>query len=140
VKAAYDAAMRDGLWKGKYASVNHHEYFAEGVQSWFDDNREDDHDHNHVDTRVELVAYDPRLATLCREVFGDTELTYTKPTTRLSGHLAGYDPATAPRFEWPERLAEARAEIRRRAQARSAGVTAEPVGAAGAANRSGGGF
>ena len=137
VKAAYDAAMRDGLWKGKYASVNHHEYFAEGVQSWFDDNRENDHDHNHVDTRVELVAYDPRLATLCREVFGDTELTYTKPATRLSGHLAGYDPATAPGFEWPERLAEARAEIRRRAQARSAGVTAAPTGVE---NRSGGGF
>ncbi len=31
--------MKAGLWKGKYASVNHHEYFAEGVQSWFDDNR-----------------------------------------------------------------------------------------------------
>jgi len=44
VKAAYDAAMKAGLWKGKYASVNHHEYFAEGVQSWFDDNRENDHD------------------------------------------------------------------------------------------------
>lgn len=124
VQAAYDAAMREGLWKGKYAAVNHHEYFAEGVQSWFDDNREDDHDHNHVDTRAELVAYDPRLAALCREVFGDTELTYTKPATRLSGDLAGYDPATAPRFEWPERLAEARAEIRRRAQARSAAATA----------------
>ena len=37
VKAAYSAAMHDGLWKGKYASVNHHEYFAEGVQSWFDE-------------------------------------------------------------------------------------------------------
>jgi hypothetical protein len=79
VKASYDAAMKAGLWKGKYASVNHHEYFAEGVQSWFDNNREDDHDHNHVNTRVELLDYDPGLAALCREVFGDTELKYTKP-------------------------------------------------------------
>jgi len=31
VKSAYQAAMAAGLWKGKYASVNHHEYFAEGV-------------------------------------------------------------------------------------------------------------
>jgi hypothetical protein len=79
LKASYDAAMKAGLWKGKYASVNHHEYFAEGVQSWFDNNRENDHEHNHVNTRDELLAYDPKLAALCREVFGDTELKYTKP-------------------------------------------------------------
>lgn len=119
VKAAYDAAMKAGLWKGKYASVNHHEYFAEGVQSWFDDNRENDHDHNHVNTRAELLEYDSGLAALCREVFGDTVLKYTKPATRLRDHLEGYDPATAPKFTWPARLAKARAEIRQKAQARS---------------------
>lgn len=118
LKAAYDAAMAAGLWKGKYASVNHHEYFAEGVQSWFDDNRENDHDHNHVNTRQELIEYDPRLAELCREVFGDTELRYTKPTTRLTGHLEGYDPSTAPTFEWPPRLREAKRQILRAARER----------------------
>lgn len=100
----YRRAMDAGLWKGKYASVNHHEYFAEGVQSWFDNNRENDHDHNHVNTRTELETYDPGLAAICREVFGDTPLVYTKPTTRLEGHLRGYDPGTAPRFRWPPRL------------------------------------
>ena len=124
VKAAYDAAMRDGLWKGKYASVNHHEYFAEGVQSWFDDNRFDDHDHNHVHLRHQLIEYDPRLAALCREVFGDTAFRYTKPATRLTGHLAGYDPSAAPRFTWPERLEKARLAIRRHAEARSRGEKA----------------
>jgi hypothetical protein len=119
VKAAWESAMKAGLWKGKYPSVNHHEYFAEGVQSWFDDNREDDHDHNHVDTRAELIEYDPGLADLCREVFGDTELKYTKPSTRLHGHLEGYDPASAPEFVWPERLERARTKIRAAAQARS---------------------
>jgi len=104
VKATYDKAMAAGLWKGKYAATNHHEYFAEGVQSWFDNNRENDHDHNHVNTRVELIEYDPGLAALCREVFGTTELKYTKPATRLTGHLAGYDPSKAPTFVWPERL------------------------------------
>jgi len=111
VKQAYDAAMKAGLWKGKYAAMNHHEYFAEGVQSWFDDNREDDRDHNHVNTRAELLDYDPALAALCREVFGDKELKYTKPVTRLTGHLEGYDPAKAPTFVWPERLQTAKARI-----------------------------
>ncbi len=119
VKAAYDAAMKAGLWKGKYASVNHHEYFAEGVQSWFDDNRENDHDHNHVNTRAELIEYDSGLADLCREVFGDTVLKYTKPTTRLHGHMKGYDPSKAPRFVWPERLMKAKKAIRKAAEARS---------------------
>ncbi len=111
LRAAYTAAMSAGLWKGVYASVNHCEYFAEGVQSWFNNNRENDHDHNHVDTRAELEAYDPELAKLCREVFGETELVYTKPATRLRGHLAGYDPMSAPEFRWPERLRQAKEAI-----------------------------
>jgi len=92
------------LWKGKYAATNPAEYFAEGVQSWFGNNRENDSDHNHVNTRSELIEYDPRLAALCEEVFGETELTYSKPATRLTGHMTGYDPATAPTFRWPEHL------------------------------------
>lgn len=118
VQSAYEQAMQAGLWKGKYASVNHHEYFAEGVQSWFDNNREDDHDHNHVNTREELQAYDPLLAELCREVFRDTQLRYTRPETRLRDHLQGYDPAVAAKFEWPERLAAAQRAIRQAAESR----------------------
>lgn len=118
VREAYRKAMAAGLWKTKYASVNHHEYFAEGVQSWFDNNRENDHDHNHVNTRAELIEYDPDLAALCREVFRDTELRYTKPATRLTGHLQGYDPATAPAFRWPDRLTAAKAAIRKAAEQR----------------------
>ena len=118
LKACYMKAMENGLWKGKYASTNHHEYFAEGVQSWFNNNRPPDHDHNHVDTRRELKAYDPALAKLCEEVFGETELVYTKPVTRLKAHLQGYDPSQAPRFVWPERLQTAMQEIRRKARNR----------------------
>ncbi|MDR3622166.1 MAG: hypothetical protein P4L85_22640 [Paludisphaera borealis] len=118
LKETYAKAMAQGLWKGKYASVDPHEYFAEGVQSWFDDNRENDHDHNHVNTRAELLEYDPGLAALCREVFGDTVLVYTKPRTRLSGHLAGYDPSKAPTFVWPPRLDKARSAIQSDAQTR----------------------
>jgi hypothetical protein len=118
LKETYAAAMKAGLWKGKYASVNHHEYFAEGVQSWFDNNRENDHDHNHVNTRAELLEYDPGLAAMCREVFKDTEFKYTKPATRLTGHMAGYEPSKAPRFVWPERLTAIKVAIRDKAAAR----------------------
>lgn len=113
LKGSYEAAMAAGLWKNKYAANNHYEYFAEGVQSWFGNNREDDHDHNHVNTRAELIEYDPKLAAFCHEVFGETTLTYTKPATRLTGHMKGYDPTTAPTFKWPERLNEAKAAIRK---------------------------
>jgi hypothetical protein len=119
LKATYDKAMKADLWKGKYASVNHHEYFAEGVQSWFNNNRPPDHDHNHVDTREELLEYDPGLAAHCREVFGETKLKYTKPATRLTGHLAGYDPTRAPQFAWPDRLKKAKQEIRESALRRN---------------------
>ena len=112
LRQTYERAMSQGLWKSKYASVNHAEYFAEGVQSWFNNNRPPDHDHNHVDTRKELREYDPGLAAICEEVFGKTELVYTKPSTRLEGHLAGYDPAEAPSFQWPERLARMKQKIR----------------------------
>ncbi len=120
LRATYDQAMKSGLWKGKYASVNHYEYFAEGVQSWFDDNRVNDHDHNHVHLRSQLIEYDPGLAAMCREVFGDTELKYSKPTTRLVDHMTGYDPVKSPTFVWPERLNKVKTAIRELAQTRNA--------------------
>ena len=59
------------------------------------------------------------MAEICREVFADTEFKYTKPATRLHGHMAGYDPTKAPTFVWPERLAAVKAAIRAHAEARS---------------------
>ena len=111
LRKCYDEAMKKDLWQSKYASTNHAEYFAEGVQSWFNNNRPPDHDHNHVDTRKELIEYDPGLAAICREVFGATELAYTKPQKRLKGHLRGYDPDTAPNFKWPARLNKTKQKI-----------------------------
>ena len=51
--------------------------------------------------------------------FGETELVYTDPTTRLTGHLQGYDPTQAPTFVWPERLKKVKEEIRAKAKERS---------------------
>ncbi|MFN3194162.1 MAG: hypothetical protein ACE361_26875 [Aureliella sp.] len=118
LKQAYDRAMQQGLWKNKYAATNHAEYFAEGVQSWFNNNRPPDHDHNHVDTRSELLEYDPGLAAICEEVFGSTELEYTKPATRLKGHLYGFQPSTSPTFRWPARLRDSKKRILEEAQSR----------------------
>ena len=124
LKATFEKATAAGLWDGKYASVNHAEYFAEGVQSWFDNNRVNDHDHNHVDTRAELKEYDPGLAAMCEEVFGKTVLKYTKPVTRLTGHMEGYDPGKAPTFVWPEHLMEQKRKIREAAENRGKGLRA----------------
>lgn len=108
LRAAYDDAMKKGLWKDKYAANNKSEYFAEGVQSWFDTNRENDHDHNHVNTRQELIDYDPALAKLCEEVFGNGPWRYQRIPDRKDEkdllHLKGYDAGKAPRFEWPQRV------------------------------------
>lgn len=106
LRAAYEAAKRAGLWKGTYAGSNHMEYWAEGVQSWFDTNRENDSEHNQVNTRAELKAYDQKLAAILTEVFGDREWRYAVPAKRSppSAHLAGFEPAKAPSFAWPARL------------------------------------
>ena len=92
LKGAYEAAMKAGLWKGKYAGVNHHEYFAEGAQSWFDDNRVNDHDHNHVHLRSQLKEYDPGLAALCAEVFGDGTWRVYEAAHAFDGPFAGVRP------------------------------------------------
>jgi hypothetical protein len=125
LQTTYTKAIEAGLWKGKYASLNRFEYFAEGVQSWFDDNRVNDHDHNHVHLRSQLIEYDPGLAALCHEVFGSTELKYTKPATRLTGHMLGYAPAKAPSFKWPDRLIASRAKIKADASARDKTANAD---------------
>lgn len=103
LRLAYETAKERGLWEGTYASTNRQEYWAEAVQSWFDDNREDDALHNHVNTRSELREYDPGVARLCEEVFGDRQWRYRKPAARPASeraHLAGVDFASLPAFRW----------------------------------------
>ena len=108
LRVAFNAAMDEGLWDGVYASSNRMEYWAEGVQSWFDTNRENDAQHNHVNTRAEIRAYDPRLAVLLEEVFGDLDWRYVGPTARRgAAHLAGWDPAASPTFAWPDAVTAA---------------------------------
>jgi cyclophilin family peptidyl-prolyl cis-trans isomerase len=103
LQSAFRRAVDDGLFDGTYAGTNAAEYWAEAVQSWFDDNRQNDSLHNHVNTRAELKTYDPQLAALVAEVLGDGPWRYRKPAVRgESGkaHLVGFDPKKSPRFVW----------------------------------------
>ena len=105
LKKVYWEALEEGLWKGTYAASNRKEYWAEMVQSWFDTNRENDNQHNHINTRAELREYDPRVAALCEEVFGDRAWRYEKPALREAApHLDGFDPSAAASFRWPDEM------------------------------------
>ncbi|GIW87162.1 MAG: hypothetical protein KatS3mg108_1486 [Isosphaeraceae bacterium] len=115
LEQAFEAAKAAGLWKNTYAMTDVSEYFAEGVQSWFDTNRQNDAQHNHVDTREELQAYDPALAALCAEVFGENPWRYRRIEDREEAersHLKDYDPAVAPRFRWRRAELTARPRVR----------------------------
>jgi hypothetical protein len=70
LQAAYDAARSAGLWQGTTVLKNPIQYFAEGVQDWFDAKPNvspADGVHNEINTRGELQAYDPNLASLVEE-------------------------------------------------------------------------
>lgn len=70
---AYESAWSGGLWADTYAITNVQECWAEGVQSWFDVNRNScvggDGVHNDINTRAELEAYDVPLFTLLNRVY-----------------------------------------------------------------------
>lgn len=110
LQQTYAKALGDGLWKGKYAAENHAEYWAEAVQSWFGTNRENDAQHNHVNTRKELIEYDPALAALCQEVFGENEWRYLRtddPSRTDDAHLKKLDHANLQPFAWTKEEIEA---------------------------------
>ena len=78
LQSIYRKAKREGLWEHTYAMTNYIEYFAEGVQSWFNVNREAnpaDGVHNAVNTRAELKQYDIRLYNfITRYFYADDKL------------------------------------------------------------------
>jgi hypothetical protein len=105
LRQTYESAMAAGLWKQTYAAVNRQEYWAEAVQAWFDNNDANNALHNDINTRAKLKSYDPQVATLCAEVFGDGAWRYQKPAARAAEdrtHLASFDPEKAPHFRWRE--------------------------------------
>ena len=71
---AYKAALDKGLWQNTYAATTRDEYWAEGVQAYYNDNLEASPAngyHGEINTHEELRAYDPTLFGLIKEVFGE---------------------------------------------------------------------
>ena len=107
LKAIYKAAMEKGLYKEKYAATNRMEYWAESVQSWFCTNRENDNQHNHVNTREELKEYDPDMAKLVEEIFLDGNWRYVRPEHREdAGEFVG-GARDGRKFVWPPEVTKA---------------------------------
>jgi len=76
LQKALDKAIAEGKWENTYAVTNILEYWAEGVQSWFNVNGEvpkPDGKHNHVNTRAELKSYDPVLYEIVSDYFPEVE-------------------------------------------------------------------
>lgn len=71
----YNEAIAAGLWTDTYAAYNQYEYWAEGVQGWFDGNNQSttsptpDGVHNDINTQAELLVYDPALYSLISSIF-----------------------------------------------------------------------
>src|SRR5262245_18086052 len=82
LRAAYARAMDKGLWEKTYAATNAGEYWAEGVQSYFDCNAPAGGVHNDVNTREKLAKYDPELFKLIDEVFRKSEFRYVRYNRR----------------------------------------------------------
>ena len=74
LRRAYEKAMADGLWKGTYLAINHSEYWAEGVQAYFDCMRPQ----FGANTREKLKKYDPGLFTLVDEVYEQSKFRYVR--------------------------------------------------------------
>ncbi len=75
----FKKAIDKGLWKNTYAATNHKEYWAEGVQSYFDCNAPaDGNQHNHVRTREALEKYDPELFQILDEAFRQNPYRYVR--------------------------------------------------------------
>ena len=100
LRIAYEAAMKKGLWQGTYASRDIREYWAEATQAWFHHNAPGSFD-RFGNTRQALKAYDPELATLLTEIYGDRQWRYTPITTRTHlSHLQEFNPQDSPTFQW----------------------------------------
>lgn len=96
----FNSATESGLWKDTYAATNAAEYWGEGVQSWFDTNRENDGIHNHVNTREELKQYDPELYKLIKSVFVDVSYRFVRSDSpkRTEPHLRNLNRSALPTF------------------------------------------
>ncbi len=80
-------AVAEGKYENTYAKTNYLEYWAEGVQDWFNVNgevAEADGKHNWVNTREDLKKYDPALYEIISRYFSDFD---TSPSCHGASNL-----------------------------------------------------
>lgn len=76
LQESLDAALAEGKYQNVYAATDFKEYWAEGVQDWFNVNAEvpeTDGKHNWVNTREDLKKYDKRLYDIISKYFSDSD-------------------------------------------------------------------
>jgi len=74
LEASYQAALFEGKWTDAFARESFPQYWAEGVQCWFNANLSPPNPyHNEINTRAELAEYDPRLYELIAEYMPETD-------------------------------------------------------------------
>ncbi|GGD94436.1 hypothetical protein GCM10011515_12830 [Tsuneonella deserti] len=98
IDESYARAVASGLWKNEYASTSVDEYWAEGTQFWFNSNKLAAFDGRRIVNDDDLALYDPSLASVLREVYGDRH--------RLAGDPFWMSPARAPPGPLPLNTAE----------------------------------
>jgi len=80
LKQLYQSAKSSGLWANTYSMVDHGEYWAYGVQSYFDV-MDDEPETLAMNTRVKLLDYDPGLYRLIQNNLLTTEAIALCPAT-----------------------------------------------------------
>jgi hypothetical protein len=116
LRDTYTQAMADGLFAHSYSATNEQEYWAEGAQAWFDcaSQHKDPTVHSGIWNRQQLKEYDPRLAAILQQVYGDGawryvkttnlpvavgDVQYTRPPTELT-HVEGIRRDEMPAFDF----------------------------------------
>jgi hypothetical protein len=84
LRETYKKAMDAGTWKDTYAATNHSEYWAEGVQAYFDCAAPPARGvHNDINTREKLKKADPDLFDLIDETFKQSKFRYVRYDKRF---------------------------------------------------------
>jgi len=114
LRALYEEAKQSGRIGG-YGMNNPGEFWAEGVQSWFDCNRAGGLQLvgaagqvlSELNTRAQIKERLPEFAEFLDNGFRQNKWVYLPVRKRFDQpHLRGYDPAKAPTFRWPAEVIE----------------------------------
>ncbi|PAX08390.1 glycoside hydrolase [Sphingomonas lenta] len=95
IERAYTQAKASGRWRDEYALTTVDEYWAEGTQFWFNSNKVATFDGQVVLSDADLARYDPALAAVLREAYGDR---HHIPADRFHQHAARVPPGPLPKF------------------------------------------